>query len=228
MSEDLIVSLRKEVTTDEIILAEGLGLHQGASIPFRMFARVANWAHQHGLWIGERDDLEKKIKRRANAALGLLATSILTVIGGVAHRLVEEGRSEERAEQQERRRLEDREVWRRESDELRRQISELRADLRRLSGADSRPNSDLDYNPDPDKLSDLWTWKDTLATIVSKPKPKPQSTCGAVCSSSIECSSGILKPCPFCNFGTCKSTRPENPIPIPVDAGVDAPGGTTP
>jgi hypothetical protein len=37
----------------------------------------------------------------------------------------------------------------------------------------------------------------------------PFSSCGATCSSGIECSFGVLKPCPFCNFGSCKNTRPE-------------------
>ena len=37
----------------------------------------------------------------------------------------------------------------------------------------------------------------------------PFSSCGSTCSSGIECSFGVLKPCPFCNFGSCKNTRPE-------------------
>jgi hypothetical protein len=46
----------------------------------------------------------------------------------------------------------------------------------------------------------------------------PRSTCFSQCDSSIQCG-GIVQLCRFCNFGECKSTRPESRA---VDAGVDA------
>lgn len=48
----------------------------------------------------------------------------------------------------------------------------------------------------------------------------PLSSCGRICNSNVECNTDLIKSCPFCNFGTCKSTRPEAQI---IDAGVDAP-----
>lgn len=54
----------------------------------------------------------------------------------------------------------------------------------------------------------------------SKTTIKPRS-CGATCNSNIECSTGVLPTCKFCNFGSCSAVRPELPMPLDVDAGVD-------
>lgn len=45
------------------------------------------------------------------------------------------------------------------------------------------------------------------APAITPPPPAPRA-CFNICSSSIECS-GIIQRCPFCNFGSCKATRPE-------------------
>ncbi len=50
---------------------------------------------------------------------------------------------------------------------------------------------------------------------------KPLSSCGATCSSNIECNNSLIPTCKFCNFGVCRAVRPETPI---QDAGADAPG----
>jgi hypothetical protein len=56
-------------------------------------------------------------------------------------------------------------------------------------------------------------------TTPKKPPPTPKGSCGASCNSNLECGQDILKTCPYCNFGTCRSVRPEAPT---VDAGTDA------
>lgn len=52
-----------------------------------------------------------------------------------------------------------------------------------------------------------------------KPKIEPASSCGATCSSNIECNQGLIPTCKFCNFGTCRAVRPEL---VELDAGVEA------
>jgi len=39
--------------------------------------------------------------------------------------------------------------------------------------------------------------------LIIRPK-----VCGQVCNSNVECG-GVVVTCKFCNFGTCKQTRPE-------------------
>lgn len=61
-----------------------------------------------------------------------------------------------------------------------------------------------------------------LALLSCDPNPvvaPPALACGIQCSSNLECSHDLLGRCKYCNFGQCKSTRPEGPVP---DAGVDA------
>lgn len=219
-----ILSDRAETLTRQV------DKHAGADVEWWRFAELAVRHHDHAEWIGERGKLEDKIRSRARWAVGALIANLALVASMVAHRLEANGAAAEREAEQQRSFMEYRDTARREMDELRRQISELRADFRRWSGLQSdpprAPDSDIGYNPDPDKLADLGIWGDILAS--GAPRPKPRSTCGSICNSSIECSQGVLKPCPFCNFGVCKSTRPEQPQPPPPDAGVDAPGGTAP
>ena len=207
-------------------LTEQLDQHTGAPVPFWMFSEAMvklRWALE---WIVSRDKTEGALRRHVRAALLALAGNLVLLGGYAVHRLEANGAAQAHAADQAAAFIEYRESVRREMDDLRHQLSELRADLRRLSGADPvKPNSDIDYNPDPDKLSELDRWNGILASML--PKPRPKSACGSICSSNIECSSGILKPCPFCNFGVCKSTRPELPAPAPPtpppDAGIDAP-----
>lgn len=60
----------------------------------------------------------------------------------------------------------------------------------------------------------------TPSPPTSQPEIKPQSSCGAICSSNQECMTGLIPTCKFCNFGVCRAVRPESEQ---VDAGVDAP-----
>jgi hypothetical protein len=207
---DLIVSLKRLPTPEEHAVAEGVSLHDGAGVPFHMFVKVAMWAHRHENWIAERDDLERKIKRRANAAIGLLATSILTVIGGVAHRLVEEGRDDERAIQAERAALERRDALEREIQDLRLDVRELRAAMRRMSGAD--PTTE-----DADRLHDKTAESEAAGGIFAAGIPfapvVPRATCGALCTSNAFCSQPPTS-CKYCNGGFC-SFVPLTPEPPP-------------
>lgn len=223
-ADDLIVSLLKDPTSEEHAIAEGVGLHDGAHVPFRMFAKLAVTTRRHANWIGSMDGLMKKARRHALGALVALAVNLAAFGGFLLHRAREDGAAGERAVQVEQRNQERQHALEREIQDLRLDVRELRAAMRRMSGADpEHPSSDTNYEPDPDRLSAIGQWSSVLASGVPAPVAQPRSSCGATCSSSIECSFGVLKPCPFCNFGTCKSTRPEEPI--PVDAGVDAPPG---
>jgi hypothetical protein len=54
--------------------------------------------------------------------------------------------------------------------------------------------------------------------------PPPRETqvvipegCGAQCDSDVQCGQDLLRTCRICNFGQCKSTRPDSQR---VDAGV--------
>lgn len=224
-TDDLIVSLRRDPTPEEHAIAEGVGLHDGAHVPFHMFVKAAMQSERNREWIGGVDDLMKKARHRALAALGALVLNLGAFGGFLLHRAAEDGAASERVVQFEQRAVERRDALEREIQDLRIDVRELRAAMRRMSGADALGPESSEAPMDPDRLSVLGGALEIFASGVPKPLPHPR-LCGQTCNSSIECSGGVTRSCPFCNFGTCRSTRPEQPI--PVDAGVDAPSGTQP
>lgn len=213
-TDDLIVTLRKEPTPEEHAIAEGVGLHDGSHVPFHMFAKVAAAGHKNANWIGSMDGLMNKARRRALGALGALAFNLAALGGFLLHGAREEGAAGERAMQVER-----------EIQDLRLDVRELRAAMRRMSGADSIGPGSSDETPNADKLSIVDGALQLLTTIVPSPGPQPR-TCGDICNSNLQCASHFGRVCPFCSFGSCSATMPQDPI--PVDAGIDAPGGTQP
>lgn len=224
-ADDLIVSLRRDPTPEEHAIAEGVGLHDGAHVPFHMFAKVAGTGHQNARWIKSVDGLMKKARRHALTALGAMALNLAAFGGFLLHRASEDGAAGERAVQVEQRNQERRDALQREIQDLRLDVREIRAALRRMSGVDAPGPQGIESTPDPDKVSAAERDLGIFASVVPKPLPSPK-ICGQTCNSSIECSGGVSRTCPFCNFGTCRSTRPEQPI--PVDAGVDSSSGTLP
>jgi hypothetical protein len=225
VTEDLIVSLSKEPTEDEIAVTEALQQHLGASIPFRMFVRVVTWVHRHGLWIGQKNEFERKIRRRASAGIAALAANLALVFGYAAHRLQASGAAEEHAAQveqrttdranlQEQRSLERRDVIEREIEDLRRQLSELRADLRRLTGTDK-----------PGGVSVVTLGASIPVSFLAPDPIVTPGGCGSTCVADTDCWD-FLSSCRYCSSRKCTNTLPAQPI--QPDAGVDAPGGTRP
>lgn len=223
----LAVQLRKqpEPTSEERILAEQVGLHDGAATPFHMFAKMALKVWSHAWWFGEIEKFGKQVRRRALAGLGFLALNA-AAIGG--HWLsVHDARiaGEARAEAADRAFGEYRAGVAREFDRLDREIGQLRAALLRLGAATpdpppkgSPPTSDF---PDPtDKLSAdadavNTSFAETMPHIfLPPPRPGPK-TCGDICSSNTECQHTFFPTCKFCNFGVCSATRPELTPPTP-------------
>lgn len=234
MNDDPAAFLNLPPSDEGKLLAEQTDIGIGAPVPFWMFAEVAIRTRRLSASDAGRADLEKKIRRRAAAGLAALAANLVLLFGYAAHRLEASGAAEEhaaqveqrlgdRAVQQEQRSLERRDVIEREIEDLRRQLSEIRADLRRLSrGGDPKQIDGTDDLAEPDgRFANLLN--DISSMLAGgrpvPPRPAPDSTCGAICSSNVECG-GLIQTCRFCNFGTCKSTRPESPV---RDAGVDAP-----
>lgn len=164
--------LRSPPTPEEHALAEHVGLHDGASIPFHMFAKVAVRQGRQAEWIGEMEAMRKWVRRRATAALLALAGN-LTLFGGyVLHRVREGGAAEERALNQERAAIERREAMEREINELRLDVRELRAAMRRLGlgpdPAGSGTDIDILMGRVPDKVSLL---KGPSCTIFASSPP---------------------------------------------------------
>lgn len=66
-----------------------------------------------------------------------------------------------------------------------------------------------------------------LFALAACQQPAPRnianSACASSCSSSAECDRASA--CSYCSLGHCSRTLPADPT---KDAGVDAPGGTTP
>lgn len=216
MNDDPAAFLKLPPSDEGKLLTEQADQHAGAATPFWMFAEVAVRQRKTSAWIAERSEVERKIRRRAAAGLAALAANLVLLFGYAAHRLEAGGAAEQRAIEQDR-----------SIQELKTDIRELRAELRRYVGADA-PKIDGadDTGSEPDgKFTNLDRWGSVLASVLPGRLPSPQSSCGRICSSSIECTS-LVPSCKYCNFGECKATRPESPT--PVDAGVDAPGGTQP
>lgn len=94
------MSLRREPTEEERALAEGVGLHDGACIPFHMFAKVAVQQRRDSVIVGEMAAMRQWFRRRAWALLLALAANVLGVGGFVVHRIRTSGADEERELQQ--------------------------------------------------------------------------------------------------------------------------------
>lgn len=228
----LAVQLRRQPdpTSEEHLLAEQVGLHDGAEVPFHMFAKMAVQVHDHSWWFGEIKKFGRQVRRRALAGLGFLAINVAAIAG---HWLsVHDARiaGEARAEAAERAFEQYRAGVARDFERVESEIAQLRAALLRLGVVAPEPpkvGSPTSDFPDPmDKVSIApKSGSAHLASVVPAdllPPPRPQpKTCGDTCSSNTECQRSFFPVCKYCNFGTCSATRPESST---SDAGVsDAP-----
>ena len=218
--QDPSVYLVGEPSAAAKILTQQVNRHSGGETPFWMLAEVAIRQHTQGEWIGEMNGFFRKVRRYAIAGvLALLGN--LGLIGGYAvHRIAATAAAEEHAANEERSAQERRDGVEREIQDLRLDIRELRAQMRRLSGADPINPPSSEVIDDPSKFSMLFESMPLLVSVGPPPPPPEPNTCGNTCSSNQEC--GFTSVCKFCSFASCSQTRPESPQPAP-DAGVDAP-----
>lgn len=186
-------------------LTQQVDKHDGADVEWWRFAELAVRHHDNTTWIAERHKLEDKIKNRARWALGALIANLALVITTVGHFLVEEGRAEERDAQRDHQFLEYRDSQRREVDDLRQNIRDLRHELLRRLGDADKPDG---------------------SAMLGATTPFIPTGCGAFCTSQSDCSD-FTTSCRYCNNRACSDLLPAQPSDVP-DAGVDAPTGTKP
>ncbi len=209
-SDDPAVYLVLPPTPEEHILAEQVDLHGGAAVPFWMFSKVAHRLKRQAAWIGQMDGLFRRVRRYTIAGLTALAMN-LTAVGGYAlHRASQNGASEERAMNLERATQQQRDAVEREIQDLRLDIRELRAAMRKVTG--EVPKDDISYA------------SAMPPSLTLRPEIEPAFSCADVsCFASIDCRDPFTN-CHYCYQGHCSSVLPAEPEPSPTtDAGVDAP-----
>lgn len=180
-ADDLIVSLRKDASPEESALAEAVGRHDGDAVPFHMFAKIAVRAHRHGEWIGEVESTKKWFRRNSRMSIGFVIVNLFAGAGFLLHNASERGAAEEhalnfervtqeRAASEARWAQERREAMEREIQDLRSQLVEIRAAMRRMSGLSPDPSGDMDmpWIPLPDKVTSL---RGPACTIFASPSP---------------------------------------------------------
>lgn len=148
------VYLVGEPSREGHILTEQAGAHDGAPVPFWMFAEVALRLFGATSWIGRMDGAWKRVRRYVYLAAGFAAANIGIVGANLVH--AHDGRvaAEERAAAGERAFDEYRRVTDDKIEQLRLDVRELRAMLRRIGGG----------GPDV-PTSDIWTAPDKLSLI---------------------------------------------------------------
>jgi hypothetical protein len=209
-------------TPENHSLAGSVGLHDSAAVPFHMFAKVADRLHKVSTWASRFDVFMRRGKRWAYAGI----SAALLNLGIAGHFVIDRAEAVGAAEERAAGMARDVERYRAATDErlsdLRSQIQELRTAMYRKSGIDPLPlprppNSGIP-RPALDKLAltvltgPSCSILDSMQAMLTPIPPFPiPDSCGAPCSSGLECSQhDILRACPFCNFGTCRSTRPDN------------------
>lgn len=141
MTDDPAVFLKQPPSPEEHVLSQQVDLHDGAYVPFWMFAKVVIRQREHSVFIGEMRAISRKVRRHFMAGLAALAVN-LTAVGGYAlHRAAATGAAEEHAANQERVIQEHRDAVEREIQDLRLDIRELRAVLHKMT--DNTPNPSL-------------------------------------------------------------------------------------
>lgn len=146
--------LHQEPTPAERALAEACGEHSGASVAWWRFAKVALRQYAQALWISTMDSRMTRAQRYVLAAVSAAAVNLSAAGIWYIHRVEANAVATARAAELERRLDQYRDASEREIAELRLDVRELRAVLRRISGSDPLPNSGPDW-PGPDKFSQL-------------------------------------------------------------------------
>jgi hypothetical protein len=183
--------LAQDPTPGEQLLGKQADLHDGAAVPWWMFAKVVVRLHAIAVWVARADTLSKRTRRWLIAGV----TIALANIGGVAvysvHRIQESAVVEERAavlrekvvqDQVDmlRRLAEMNALLQRQLDEIKLDVRELRRALHRLSGRDPLPGDRAPDGPD----SSVWSSPDQvsfLSDLVGAGRlvirPPPGDTC---------------------------------------------------
>lgn len=131
-----VVYLHQQPTPEDAAFAEACGTHTGGEVQFWMLGQVAKRTHANSVWAASRRAIERKLRRWLIAGAGLALGNLVT--GGLylLHRAEDTGAEQERAAELSR----SVERYRQNTDdvirELRLDIRELRAAMRRLSGLD--------------------------------------------------------------------------------------------
>lgn len=159
-----VAYLTTEPTAEEATLAEQVGTHIGAATPFWMLARVALQQHSIAVWAAARRRMERRLRGWVLAGASIAATNLVGVVVFLYHRqdaMAEQqraaGADQERAAALAREVQRYRDTTEETIRELRLDIRELRASMRKLTGAEPAPNGSAlpDSNAVPDKLSSL-------------------------------------------------------------------------
>lgn len=167
--------LAQDPTPGEQLLGRQADLHDGAAVPWWMFAKVTLRLYRIALWVAGADKMATRARRWLIAGV----TMAVANLGGVAvysvHRIQESAVAEERAAVLRENVVQDRaEMLRRLADiaaQMQRQIDELKLDVRelrralhRLSGRDPLPDRAPDRDPaGPD--SSLWFPPDKFSLL---------------------------------------------------------------
>lgn len=147
VSDEPSVYLHQPVTPAERMLGEQVGLSGSAYIQFWMYAKLSLRVVRLSQWIGSVDGMWRGIRRHARISLASLASSLVLVGGFVIHRVAQDAAEHEHAAAQER-------ATEERLKEMREDLQWLRAEFRRLSGAD----------PDP-PTSDVWHLPDKVSSV---------------------------------------------------------------
>lgn len=146
------VYLGTDPTIEERQLAQQLGRHDGDSVPFHMFAKVAMRLHKFAAQAAGFEWFWRRARRHARTSLGALASTVVVIAGFVLHRVATEAAAQEHAVMQEQAEVLYRNGVTRQLESLDRDIRELRAALQRI-GINLPPAPGADVTEPWDKYS---------------------------------------------------------------------------
>lgn len=131
-----IVYLTQPPSPSEHTLAAALGLHDGAVVPFWMFAKVVERLHLAVAWVSKADAVKRWVRRSLIAGVGAAALNLSAIGGYALHRAAAEATAEEHAAGLARvaeiyRMINDEKI-----DQLRIEVAQLRSALLKISGID--------------------------------------------------------------------------------------------
>ncbi|MES2170574.1 MAG: hypothetical protein V4479_07610 [Actinomycetota bacterium] len=159
-------------TPEEHSLAGSVGLHDGEPVPFHMLAKVAGRLHKVSTWASRFDVFMRRGKRWAYAGI----SAALLNLGIAGHFVIDRaeavGAADERAAAIQRESERFRNSTDEKINELRLDIRELRAALRRISGTDLVPQGTR-FNP-PDSSAPRRRSLDKLSLHLTPPQGLPQ------------------------------------------------------
>lgn len=143
------VYLGTDPTIEERQLAQQLGRHDGDSVPFHMFAKVAMRLHKFAAHAAGFEWFWRRARRHARTSLGALLSTLVLIGGFVLHRVAAEAAAQEHAVMQEQAEILYRNGVSRQLESLDRDIRELRTALQRIGiNLPGSPTSDMPNLPD--------------------------------------------------------------------------------